>query len=105
MNIDDLLCVGAIDGILISSTINRNARAIPGEALGQLISGTEDFLGTLREYGVGVHSGGGHSGKLKSTGPRFLKTITSDAPGPGKYTPRHTLIDGRTEIPDAQRPS
>jgi phosphoribosylformylglycinamidine cyclo-ligase len=43
MNIDDLLCVGAITGILISSTINRNARAIPGEALGQLISGTEEF--------------------------------------------------------------
>ena len=61
MNIDDLLCVGAIDGILISSTVNRNARAIPGEALGQLISGTEDFLATLRDYGVGVHSGGGET--------------------------------------------
>ena len=70
MNIDDLLCVGAIDGILISSTINRNARAIPGEALSQLISGTEDFLSALREYGVGVHSGGGETadvGDLTST--------------------------------------
>jgi len=61
MNIDDLLCVGAVDGILISSTVNRNARAIPGEALAQLISGTEDFLATLRDYGVGVHSGGGET--------------------------------------------
>lgn len=61
MNIDDLLCVGATDGILISSTVNRNARAIPAEALGQLISGTEDFLATLRDYGVGVHSGGGET--------------------------------------------
>lgn len=61
MNIDDLLCVGAVNGILISSTVNRNARAIPGEALAELISGTEDFLATLRQYGVGVHSGGGET--------------------------------------------
>lgn len=59
MNIDDLLCVGAIDGILISSTVNRNARAVPGEALAELISGTEEFLALLRSYGVGTHSGGG----------------------------------------------
>ena len=43
MNIDDLLCVGAVDGILISSTVNRNARAITGEALDHLIYGTETF--------------------------------------------------------------
>jgi len=61
MNIDDLLCIGATEGILLSSTINRNARAIPGEALGQLISGTEDFLETLRNYGIGVYSGGGET--------------------------------------------
>ena len=70
MNIDDLLCVGAVDGILISSTVNRNARAITGEALGHLISGTEDFLASLRKYGVWVHSGGGETadvGDLTST--------------------------------------
>ena len=59
---------------------------------------TPDASGKYKEKG---YAGGGHSGKLKSTGPRFLKTQTSDAPGPGKYTPRHTLIDARTEIPDA----
>ncbi|MGZ0656800.1 AIR synthase-related protein [Coraliomargarita sp. W4R72] len=75
MNIDDLLCVGAIDGILISSTVNRNARAIPGEALGQLISGTEDFLGTLREYGVGVHSGGGETADVGD----LTGTVTVDS--------------------------
>ena len=48
-------------------------------------------------------AGGGHSGKLKSTGPRFLKNNQSEAPGPGKYTPRHTLVDGRTEIPEVAR--
>lgn len=75
MNIDDLLCVGAIDGILISSTVNRNARAIPGEALAQLISGTEDFLATLREYGVGVHSGGGETADVGD----LTGTVTVDS--------------------------
>ena len=75
MNIDDLLCVGAIDGILISSTINRNARAIPSEALGQLISGTEDFLNTLREYGVDVHSGGGETADVGD----LTGTVTVDS--------------------------
>jgi len=75
MNIDDLLCVGAVDGILISSTVNRNARAIPGEALGQLISGTEDFLATLREYGVGVHSGGGETADVGD----LTGTVTVDS--------------------------
>ena len=50
-------------------------------------------------HGPARHSAGGHSGRLKTTGPRFLKPPTSEAPGPGKYTPRHTLVDGRTEIP------
>ncbi|MGK0309279.1 MAG: phosphoribosylformylglycinamidine cyclo-ligase [Lentimonas sp.] len=75
MNIDDLLCVGAIDGILLSSTVNRNARAIPGEALGQLISGTEDFLATLRDHGIGVHSGGGETADVGD----LTGTVTVDS--------------------------
>ncbi|MEN8150973.1 MAG: AIR synthase-related protein [Planctomycetota bacterium] len=61
MNVDDLLCVGAVDGLLASSTVNRNARNFPGEALGQLIRGTEEFLATLRDCGVGIHGGGGET--------------------------------------------
>ncbi len=75
MNIDDLLCIGAVDGILISSTVNRNARAVPGEALAQLISGTEDFLATLRDYGVGVHSGGGETADVGD----LTGTVTVDS--------------------------
>ena len=75
MNIDDLLCVGAVDGILISSTVNRNARAIPGEALAELISGTEDFLATMRDYGVGVHSGGGETADVGD----LTGTVTVDS--------------------------
>ncbi|MEM8867025.1 MAG: AIR synthase-related protein [Verrucomicrobiota bacterium] len=75
MNIDDLLCIGAIDGILISSTVNRNARAIPGEALSELISGTEDFLASMREYGVGTHSGGGETADVGD----LTGTVTVDS--------------------------
>ena len=75
MNIDDLLCVGATDGILLSSTVNRNARAVPGEALGQLIAGTEDFLSTLRDYGFGVHSGGGETADVGD----LTGTVTVDS--------------------------
>ena len=75
MNIDDLLCVGAVDGILLSSTVNRNARAITGEALGQLIAGTEGFLATLRDYGIGVHSGGGETADVGD----LTGTVTVDS--------------------------
>ena len=58
---------------------------------------TPDPSGPPRPSG---YTGGGHSGKLKSTGPRFLKHEPSVAPGPGKYNPRHTLQDARNEIPE-----
>ncbi len=75
MNIDDLLCVGATGPILLSSTVNRNARNFPGEALAQLIQGTEDFLQTLRDYGVAVHSGGGETADVGDLTP----TVTVDS--------------------------
>ena len=75
MNIDDLLCVGATDGILLSSTVNRNARAIPGPALAELIAGTEAFLATLRSYGIGVHSGGGETADVGD----LTGTVTVDS--------------------------
>ncbi|MCH2036453.1 MAG: AIR synthase-related protein [Puniceicoccaceae bacterium] len=75
MNIDDLLCIGAIKGILISSTVNRNARAVPGEALAEIISGTEDFLKLLRSYGVGSYSGGGETADVGD----LTGTVTVDS--------------------------
>jgi phosphoribosylformylglycinamidine cyclo-ligase len=75
MNLDDLLCVGATEGILFSNTVNRNARAIPGEALAQLIQGTEDFLAQMRALGVGVHSGGGETADVGDLTP----TVTVDS--------------------------
>ena len=61
MNLDDLACVGVWDRIVLSSTVNRNARNFPGEALASLIEGTETFLQNLRELGIDVVSGGGET--------------------------------------------
>jgi phosphoribosylformylglycinamidine cyclo-ligase len=61
MNLDDLLCVGVNGRILISNTVNRNALNCPGEVVGALIQGSENFLAQLREFGVNIYSGGGET--------------------------------------------
>ncbi|MCH2224244.1 MAG: AIR synthase-related protein [Crocinitomicaceae bacterium] len=61
MNIDDLLCVGATDNILLSSTIGRNKNLIPGEVISSIINGTEELLEDLRSQGIGIHSTGGET--------------------------------------------
>ena len=61
MNIDDLLCIGATDRILLSNTVNRNARNFDGGALAALINGSENFLGKLRSMGLNIQSGGGET--------------------------------------------
>lgn len=75
MNIDDLLCVGCTGPILLSSTINRNARNIPGEVLAELIQGTEAFLENLRQWGVEVRSGGGETADVGD----LTQTVTVDS--------------------------
>jgi len=61
MNLDDLLCVGATDNILLSSTIGRNKNLIPGEVIAEIINGTEDILEELRSLGIGIYSTGGET--------------------------------------------
>ncbi len=61
MNTDDLLCVGAVDNILLSSTIGRNKNLIPGEVISAIINGTEVILEQLRKYGIGIYSTGGET--------------------------------------------
>lgn len=61
MNTDDLLCVGAVDTILLSSTIGRNKNLIPAEVISAIINGTEKVLEQLRSYGIGIHSTGGET--------------------------------------------
>ena len=59
MNLDDLLCVGATNNILVSSTIGRNKNLIPGTVISEIINGTEDFLAELRDNGIDIYSTGG----------------------------------------------
>jgi phosphoribosylformylglycinamidine cyclo-ligase len=61
MNLDDLLCVGAVDKILLSSTIGRNKRLVPGEVVKAIINGTEELLQQLRDLGIGIDSTGGET--------------------------------------------
>ena len=61
MNIDDLLCIGALKGVVISNTVNRNAVNFPAAALAELINGSEDFLAKLRRLGYEARSGGGET--------------------------------------------
>ena len=75
MNIDDLLCVGATDNILLSSTIGRNKNLIPGEVLSQIINGTEELLQELKEFGVEIHSTGGETADVGD----LVRTIIVDS--------------------------
>lgn len=75
MNLDDLLCVGATDGILLSSTIGRNKRLVPGEVIAALIEGTEDFLQRMRDLGVGIHSTGGETADVGD----LVRTVIVDS--------------------------
>lgn len=75
MNTDDLLCVGATDNILLSSTIGRNKRLIPGEVISEIINGTEEFLQRLRDMGVGIISTGGETADVGD----LVRTIIVDS--------------------------
>ena len=75
MNIDDLLCVGITDNILLSSTIGRNKNNIPGEVLSAIINGTEELLEDLREKGIGINSTGGETADVGD----LVRTIIVDS--------------------------
>ena len=75
MNIDDLLCVGATDNILVSSTIGRNKNKIPGEVIAAIIQGTEEILEDLRSYGLNVYSTGGETADVGD----LVRTIIVDS--------------------------
>jgi phosphoribosylformylglycinamidine cyclo-ligase len=75
MNIDDLLCVGATDNILLSSTIGRNKNLIPGEVIAAVINGTEDVLEMLRGHGLNIVSTGGETADLGD----LVRTIAVDS--------------------------
>ncbi|MGL2967476.1 AIR synthase related protein [Flavobacterium sp. XGLA_31] len=75
MNIDDLLCVGAVDNIMLSSTIGRNKNRIPGEVLSAIINGTEELIAELKDFGVTIHSTGGETADVGD----LVRTIIVDS--------------------------
>jgi len=75
MNIDDLLCVGAVDNIMLSSTIGRNKNLIPGEVISAIINGTEELLQDLKGFGVEIHSTGGETADVGD----LVRTIIVDS--------------------------
>lgn len=75
MNLDDLLCVGATDNILLSSTIGRNKNLIPGDVLAEIINGTEEILADLRSLGIGIYSTGGETADVGD----LVRTIIVDS--------------------------
>jgi phosphoribosylformylglycinamidine cyclo-ligase len=75
MNVDDLLCVGATDRMLVSSTIGRNKRLIPGEVIAAIINGTEELLETMRGYGVEIYGTGGETADVGD----LVRTIIVDS--------------------------
>ncbi len=75
MNIDDLLCVGVTDNILLSSTIGRNKNLIPGEVIGEIIKGTEEFCQRMRDLGVGIQLTGGETADVGD----LVRTVIVDS--------------------------
>jgi len=75
MNIDDLLCVGAADNIMLSSTIGRNKNVIPAEVLSAIINGTEELIAELKTFGVTIHSTGGETADVGD----LVRTIIVDS--------------------------
>lgn len=75
MNLDDLLCIGAVDNILLSSTIGRNKNLIPGEVIAAIINGTEEILAELRDAGIGIYSTGGETADVGD----LVRTIIVDS--------------------------
>lgn len=75
MNTDDLLCVGAVDNILVSSTIGRNKMLIPGEVISAIINGTDELLVEMREMGIGIYPTGGETADVGD----LVRTIIVDS--------------------------
>lgn len=75
MNLDDLLCVGAVDNIMLSSTIGRNKNLIPGAVISAIINGTEELIDELNKFGVSIHSTGGETADVGD----LVRTIIVDS--------------------------
>ncbi len=96
MNIDDLLCVGATDNIMLSSTIGRNKNLIPGEVLSAIINGTEELIAELKEYGVTIHSTGGETADVGD----LVRTIIVDSTVTARMKRKNVVDNAHIEAGD-----
>lgn len=95
MNLDDLLCVGATDNILISSTIGRNKNLIPSEVIAQIIDGTLEFIEKMRKYGINMYLTGGETADVGD----LVRTIIVDATATVRL-PKNTVIENHIQSGD-----
>ena len=96
MNIDDLLCVGCTDRILLSSTIGRNKNLVPGEVIAALINGTEEVLQMLREHGLEIHSTGGETADVGD----LVRTLIVDSTVTGRMKRSDLISNSRIKPGD-----
>jgi phosphoribosylformylglycinamidine cyclo-ligase len=96
MNIDDLLCVGATDNILISSTIGRNKNLVPGEVISAIINGTEEVLEMLRHYGLNIKSTGGETADVGD----LVRTIIVDSTVTARMKRSHVIDNANIQAGD-----
>nr|MCH9661954.1 phosphoribosylformylglycinamidine cyclo-ligase [Bacteroidota bacterium] len=94
MNIDDLLCVGAVDNIMLSSTIGRNKNLVPGEVISAIINGTEELILDLKKHGVSIHSTGGETADVGD----LVRTIIVDSTVTARMK-REDVIDNANIAP------
>jgi phosphoribosylformylglycinamidine cyclo-ligase len=96
MNIDDLLCVGATDNILLSSTIGRNKNRIPGEVISAIINGTEELISELKSYGVTIHSTGGETADVGD----LVRTIIVDSTVTARMKRKDVIDNANIKVGD-----
>ncbi len=96
MNIDDLLCVGATDNILLSSTIGRNKNQIPAEVISAIINGTEELIAELKSYGVTIHSTGGETADVGD----LVRTIIVDSTVTARMKRANVIDNARIQAGD-----
>ncbi len=96
MNIDDLLCVGATDNILLSSTIGRNKNLIPAEVISAIINGTEELIAELKSYGVTIHSTGGETADVGD----LVRTIIVDSTVTARMKRANVIDNARIQAGD-----
>ncbi|MCF8302214.1 MAG: phosphoribosylformylglycinamidine cyclo-ligase [Bacteroidales bacterium] len=96
MNLDDLLCVGITDNILLSSTIGRNKNLVPGDVISAIIEGTEEFIDSMRDWGINIYSTGGETADVGD----LVRTVIVDATVTARSRRKEIIDNSRIQVGD-----